>query len=191
MFRITVLIGILLFPACIIAAERGGYISDNVYLFLHGGPGKEYRIRGSIEAGQPITTLGEQQGKYSKIVDHKGREGWILTEMISRKKSFRILNSEIKAKLATTQAELEAAVKSGDNTTKELQKTKSALSKTQRELDRSNQERDRAVSQLRSIEKNERFQLWKEGGIIGGIGILVGIILVYLPRPRRKPKNRW
>ena len=32
---------------------------------------------------------------------------------------------------------------------------------------------------------------WKEGGLIAGIGALAGVILVYLPRPRRRREDYY
>ncbi|BAJ00501.1 conserved hypothetical protein [Shewanella violacea DSS12] len=175
----------------LLAAGQAGYISDKVYLYLHGGPGTQYRILGSIEAGQAISLLGETQGNYSKIIDHKGREGWVETKMVTRKKSFRQQLPEVQAELDKTKSELEQNLSSSDNNTQLLSKLKSDLSRAQRDLATASSERDRATSQLASIEKNERFQMWQEGGIIALIGLFIGVVLVYLPRPRRKKKNHW
>ena len=57
MLRIFALVGLIFFSQSILAAGQARYISDDVYLFLHGGPGTQYRILGSIEAGQEISNF--------------------------------------------------------------------------------------------------------------------------------------
>ncbi|QFU24380.1 TIGR04211 family SH3 domain-containing protein [Shewanella eurypsychrophilus] len=191
MLRFFALVGLLLLSPSLLAAGQPGYISDKVYLYLHGGPGTQFRILGSIEAGQSISLSGETQGDYTKIIDHKGREGWVESKMVTRQKSFRELLPEVQAELEKTKSELEQALNTSDNSTQQLSKLKSDLDRAQRDLAKASSERDNATSKLANIEKNERFQMWQEGGIIAAIGLLVGVILVYLPRPRRKKKNHW
>ncbi|WP_246028515.1 TIGR04211 family SH3 domain-containing protein [Shewanella atlantica] len=191
MLRFFALVGLMLLSPSLLAEGQPRYISDQVYLYLHGGPGTQYRILGSIEAGQAISLLGEKQGDYSKIIDHKGREGWVETKMISAKKSFREQLPEVQAELDKTKAELEQVINSSDSSLQELRTLKSQLAQAEKSLEQASTERDIATAKLASIEKNERFQMWQEGGIIAAAGLLLGIILVYLPRPRRKQKNRW
>ncbi|SQH75188.1 conserved exported protein of unknown function [Shewanella benthica] len=191
MLRFFALVGLLLLSPSLLAAGQPGYISDNVYLYLHGGPGTQFRILGSVEAGQAISLLGETQGDYTKIIDHKGREGWVEEKMVTRQKSFRQQLHEVQAELNETQSELAQALSSSDNNDVQLSQLKSDLSRAQRDLTKASSERDHATSKLANIKKNERFQMWQEGGIIAAIGLLIGVVLVYLPRPRRKQKNRW
>ncbi|WP_076410019.1 TIGR04211 family SH3 domain-containing protein [Shewanella sp. UCD-KL12] len=191
MLRFFALVGLLLLSPSLLAAGQPGYISDKVYLYLHGGPGTQFRILGSVEAGQAISILGETKDDFTKIIDHKGREGWVESKMVSRQKSFREQLPEVQAELEKTKSELEQALNTSDNSTEQLSKLRSALDRAQRDLATASSERDEATSKLASIEKNERFQMWQEGGIIAAIGLLIGVILVYLPRPRRKQKNRW
>ena len=191
MLRIFALVGLIFFSQSILAAGQARYISDDVYLFLHGGPGTQYRILGSIEAGQEISVLNETEGGFSKIIDHKGREGWIETKMINTQKSLRMQLPELQAQLAKAQSKLAKNANSNDSNTQELDEIKAQLTKTETMLNQASAERDKANHKLASIEHDERFEMWQEGAMIAGIGILVGIFLVYLPRPRQKKKNSW
>ena len=90
----------MLLSPSLLAANQTRYISDDVYIYLHGGPGTQFRILGSIEAGQEVTSLKETQGDYSKIVDHKGREGWVQSKMLSAKKAFEFNFQQFKQNLS-------------------------------------------------------------------------------------------
>ncbi|MCL1137574.1 TIGR04211 family SH3 domain-containing protein [Shewanella pneumatophori] len=191
MLRILVIVGMMLLSPSLLAANQTRYISDDVYIYLHGGPGTQFRILGSIEAGQQVTSLEETQGDYSKIVDHKGREGWIQSKMLSKSTSLRVQLPAIQAELEQTKAKLETALNTSDNNAEELSQVKSQLAAAEKALSSASLERDNAKATLANMQKNERFEMWKQGGFIAAGGLLLGIILVYLPKPQRKPKNRW
>lgn len=191
MLRYLILFAALLIAPASYAAGQTRYISDDVYLFLHGGPGTQYRILGSVEAGQPVTFLGETQGTYSKVVDIKGREGWVDSKMLSSQKSFRLLLPEVQAQLTKVKTQL-ADVQGSDTETKQaLSDARQQLTQLKQQLASTTHERDEATAKLASIAKNERFEMWQQGSFIAFLGLVIGIILVYLPRPQRRKKDRW
>ncbi|WP_028764148.1 TIGR04211 family SH3 domain-containing protein [Shewanella colwelliana] len=191
MLRLLSLVALMLLSPSLLAAEQTRYISDNVYTFLHGGPGTQYRILGSVEAGQPVTFSGEKQGDYVKIVDHKGREGWVDANLISSEKSFRVQLPEVQAKLDQVQAELSQVTADSNDSAQIIRQLRSQLATAEESLSIASNERDSATRELASIQNNERYEMLKQGGMIAGAGIILGVILVYLPRPRRRQKNRW
>ena len=191
MFRLLTLVGMMLLSSNLLAEGQSRYISDNVFLYLLGGPGTEFRIVGSIEAGQPVTLLNETQGDNSKIIDHKNREGWVQTNLISSTQSFREQVPALTAELAQTKAKLTEVLGSTNNHADEVAELKTKLSELESNLATTTQERDKLKNALDSSAQDERFELWRQGGLIAGMGLLVGIILVYLPRPQRRSKKRW
>ncbi|WOT07035.1 TIGR04211 family SH3 domain-containing protein [Shewanella youngdeokensis] len=191
MLRILTVLGALILSPSLFAANQTSYISDDVFTYIHGGPGKQFRILGSVEAGQKVTSLEEQQDDYSKIVDHKGREGWVLSKLLSPDVSLREQLPALQAELTQTKAELANALTTTDSNAQELTQLKAQLAKVQKELASSSEDRDVAQLKLATMQENERFEMWQQGGFIAAGGLILGIILVYLPRPQRKPKNRW
>ena len=191
MLRILTLVGMMLLSPNLLAEGQSRYISDNVFLYLLGGPGTEYRILGSIEAGQPITLLNETQGDYSKIVDHKGREGWVQTNLISSTPSFREQVPALTNELAQTKTKLADVLGSTDNHADEVAELKAKLSELEITLNKTLQERDSLKVAVDRSAQDARFALWREGGLIAAAGLIFGVILVYLPRPQRRNKKRW
>lgn len=191
MFRLLTLVGMMLLSPSLLAEGQARFISDNVFLYLHGGPGTQYRILGSIEAGQPVTLLPESQEGYSKVIDHKGREGWVQSDMLSADRSFRETLPLVEAELTDTKAKLDDILNSSESNVAELAKTKAQLAQLKATLETTTKERDVATQKLTNLKQNERFEMWKEGGLIAGLGLIIGMILVYLPRPQRRKKSRW
>ncbi|QLE86849.1 TIGR04211 family SH3 domain-containing protein [Shewanella sp. Scap07] len=191
MLRLIALVVMMLLSPSLLAEGQTRYISDKVYLYLHGGPGTQYRILGSVEAGQPVTYLGEEQDDYAKIIDHKGREGWVNADLISSSKSFRVQLPEVQAELETVQAQLAELTQSSSGDAQQISQLRSQLAQSNTALEQASNERDTATRQLANLKNDERFEFLKQGGMIAGAGLLVGLILAYIPRPRRRQKNRW
>lgn len=191
MLRMLTLVGIMLLSPNLLAEGQSRYISDNVFLYILNGPGTDYRILGSIEAGQPVTLLGETQGDYSKIIDHKGREGWVPTNLISSTPSFREQVSTLTNELNETKAKLAEVLSSTNNHSDEVDELKAKLSEAEAMLNKTTQERDNLKVAVDHSAQEAQFALWREGGLIAAAGLVVGVILVYLPRPQRRNKKRW
>ncbi len=191
MLRLLTLVGMMLLSSNLLAEGQSRYISDNVFLYILNGPGTDYRILGSIEAGQPISLLGETQGDYSKIIDHKGREGWVPTNLISSTPSFREQVSTLTNELNEAKAKLAEVLSSTDNHTDEVAELKAKLNEAETMLSQTTQERDSLKVAVDRSAQDAQFALWREGGLIAAAGLIIGVILVYLPRPQRRNKKRW
>lgn len=178
-------------------------ITEDVNVYLLAGPSTKYRILGTIKAGDAVRSLNEVSGEYSKVEDPKGRQGWVKSEMLANKASFRTLLPQTQSKLADTEAELERvnAVLSElqqrydvdqQNGAEALNEQRSRVTKQAARINQLEQQNEELNSQLNSIQNEERFVWLKQGGMIAGAGVLVGLIIAYLPRPSRRRKNdQW
>lgn len=191
MLRLLILVSMMLLSPNLLAQGQPRYISDNVFLYLLGGPGTEYRILGSVEAGQPVTLLPETENGYAKIIDHKGREGWVQTDLISATQSFREQVPVLSAELTKVKTELAEIANSTENQADTVASLKAKLSEAQTALAKTTQERDTFKATIENNAADERFELWRQGGLIAAGGLMLGMILVYLPRPQRRKKDRW
>ncbi|WP_410176153.1 TIGR04211 family SH3 domain-containing protein [Shewanella cyperi] len=191
MMRFLLLAGALLLSPALLAAGQQRYISDNVFIYLHNGPGTQYRILGSIEAGQPVQFLGETQDDYSKVIDHKGREGWVANDMLSNEPSLRERMPQLETELASVKEQLANLEANQSDAGSRIENLQTQLKQAEDALAKANQERDSAMAKVNDVQDNARYRMWQEGGLIAAIGALIGIILVYLPRPQRRKKNRW
>ena len=187
MFTIVV----LLLASKGLMAQPTHFITDDVFVYIHGGPGTQYRILGSIEAGQSITLLNETQNDYSKVRDHKNREGWVKSDLVEKGTSLRSRLPIVEAELAQTKQTLAQLDQSSDSVVQQLSSANRQISTLESELATASQQRDRANQELKAIQNNAQSKMWQQGALISGIGALMGIFLVYLPRPQRKKKSRW
>nr|WP_256260861.1 TIGR04211 family SH3 domain-containing protein [Shewanella sp. NIFS-20-20] len=185
------LICVLLASPVALANSQTRYVSEDVYTFIHGGPGNQFRILGSVEAGQQVTSLGQTEGDYSKIIDHKDREGWIKTSELDTQPSFRVRIPLLEKQLADSQARVKALSEANSATESNNSSMTAEIASLNQTLNVTTQERDRLASELKQIKDNQEYKLWQEGALIAFVGLLLGIFLVYLPKPQRKKKDRW
>ncbi|KZN59966.1 hypothetical protein N474_06115 [Pseudoalteromonas luteoviolacea CPMOR-2] len=167
-----------------------GYIVDNLYLFMHSGPGTNYRILGSIEAGSPITITNEQSNDYVRIIDNKERSGWVESKFVTAEPGLKQQLNELSqaldvsqnqlAALQTSMPQLQSDYDSLESQNSELQKTIKDLN-AQLEL--------QAKSNQNKVEREQHLLLTYGGGIALG-GVLLGVILTLL-LSRRKRYDGW
>ncbi len=75
---------------CPTGTGRYRYVSDNIFTFIHNGPGTQYRILGSVKAGEPLDVKAvNNEAGFTQVVDGRGREGWIKSSELQGEISLR------------------------------------------------------------------------------------------------------
>lgn len=189
--RLLSIIALVFVSNGLMAEEPTHFITDDVYVYIHGGPSNQYRILGSIEAGQAVTSLNETEDDYTKIIDHKGREGWVKSDLVTTTKSVRQRLPDLEAVISQTKTELQQLTDAQIVTAAALDDANKQISVLKQLLSATEKQRDTIKQQVASVVDEQNFIMWQQGGMIAGLGALIGIILVYLPRPQSRKKNRW
>lgn len=189
MFKQSVVLILCCLFAPLTVAANEAYVSESLSIWLHSGPGSNYRILGSLNAGDPLKINGAAKEKYTPVIDAKGREGWVESKHLSNTAGYRqqaeILQqqlTEAKTALATTNSQLtsqNAQLKSDEQTLADLRQQIAQLQESNNEL-----------TAAREAEDLEKQLFWfKYGAIVLGCGVALGLVLTLIPW-RRQPK-RW
>jgi len=195
------------------SAAETGYVSDGVYTYMHKGPSSQFKIMGSISAGKKIEILEKSKdGKYTKILDSRGRRGWIMTKFASTKPSLKQRYSTLEEKYET-QVKLNEELSSNSkiDETNELKaqieqlnidlikaNKEAAVAKAQFEKEYliAKEELDNELSLVQSKLKSEEVDIqikWlTHGGLLVLVSFLIGIIVSSLTSKRRNnKKSNW
>ena len=173
------------------AEETGYYISEELQTFMHSGPGKQYRIIGSVMSASPVTLLGKSdEGDYIQIQDDKGREGWIEAQALakgqSRPQQINALSEQINLVSAQLQQEQER-VRTG---VIQLEQIEQQLSSQQTALSNAIKERDLLQQKLTGMGDETQMKWFLNGGMVAGGGVLLGLILSFISR-KKKRSDQW
>ena len=80
------------------------YISDDLFTYVHSGPGRNFRILGTVVAGTRVTLLQKDTEKnFVEIIDDKQRTGWVDAEFINVSRSVRSLVPGLQQQVETTE----------------------------------------------------------------------------------------
>jgi SH3 domain protein len=165
------------------------FISDNLVVYLHSGPGNQYRIVGTLTAGSSVLRLAEEEG-YVQVQTEDNRSGWLPKEHLS-------LTPGLRAQLAELQSRFEQQ-------SVRLTELEQDSGQGQQVVQRLTLERDQALAELEQLKRtNERLSneldaqqasFWQQPMVLGGaillFGLLFGLILPKLV-PQRRNSDRW
>lgn len=166
-----------------------GYISDNLFVYMHAGAGNNYRILGSVDAGSEIKLTGEQENNFTQLIDTKGRTGWVESRYVSATPGLRSTVNELNQKLSTnaeTERQLSQELNQAKQTINQLEQQNSQLSANVEQLKQSLAE---TKSQIENQDIDSKKEWFFNGAIVLIIGLLLGIVLPHLAAKRRKVDN--
>ncbi|GLX84422.1 signal transduction protein [Thalassotalea loyana] len=165
------------------------FISDELFIYMLAGAGTNYRILGSINAGDEISLTGEEANGYTQIIDSKQRAGWIESKFVSENPSLRTVIAQLNSELASyneTEQRLNQDINSQQTTISDLEQQNKSL---QGELKSLTTQFDELKLQVDNQDLELKKQYFFYGAMVLGIGLLLGIILPHLTAKKRKTSS--
>nr|WP_246335954.1 TIGR04211 family SH3 domain-containing protein [Vibrio marinisediminis] len=190
--------------ACLIAAPsamaKDRYISDNLFTYMHSGPSNQFRIIGSVNAGEKVTLVSsDKKTGYSQVVDNRGRKGWVATNFVTTQESMTTRLPRLEKELADVKSKLANAsenankekaglVDSLENRNSQIAEMEKSYSDMSQQLTASQTEVRNLRAKLDTQKDDLLLKYFTYGGGVAGIGLLLGLILPHIvPRKKRSP----
>ena len=168
-----------------------GYISDAIPTFVHSGPGKNYRIVGTISSGAEVKITGKNKDKYSEVIDSKGRTVWLESKYVTNKPGFRVIIAELNAKLADLEGNSSEVSERLMRANKNVNKLSTEKIKLNNEISTLN----KTLSELKFKIKDQDTSIKKEwffnGAIVLGLGLVLGLVLPRLSSNKKNKMSNW
>lgn len=183
-------------------AEEKRYISDELSTWVRSGPSDDYRLVGTLNAGEEVTLLQtNDNSKYGQIRDANGRTTWIPLAQLSDQPSLRTRVPELEQQVKDLTDKLTNIDDSWNQRTAEMQKKvagsdgvinglKNENQKLKNELVVAQKKVNAANVQLDDKQRTIIMQWFMYGGGVAGVGLLLGLLLPHMI-PRRKKNDRW
>lgn len=196
----TCILGSLFIATTLPSFANTHFVSENLSTYLRKGAGDQFKIAGTISAGEKVTIL-DRKGQYSLIRDSRNREGWILTSEISSKASAKELVPQLQQQVQELTFKLNNIDKDWQQRTAEMQRRTQQSDQQSSELLEQNsllkreleivKNKNRDLEALQNAETREiMIQYFLYGGSVMFIGLLLGLLIPVI-MPRRKRNNGW
>lgn len=213
--RLLALTSLLCCP--LLQAQNAVYVSDDVFIVLHAGPGTNYRWVAKLNPGDALTRADTaEDGEWTEVSTASGTSGWVRSEFLSTDKPAQVQLPEVARRLAAVESrnaelrnELSVASQArkenaqlATGTQAELEATADELASLKKtssraiQLDTDNRRLVEEVETLRSevdILKadNQRLSEKLRGGAFldGALAVLLGVGIT-LVVPRLWPRRR-
>ncbi|WP_289028188.1 TIGR04211 family SH3 domain-containing protein [uncultured Paraglaciecola sp.] len=164
------------------------YISDELYTYLHSGPGRNFRILGSVIAGTRVTVL-QEDGDFTEVIDGKQRTGWVESDFISTTQSVRELVPSLQQQVLQANQTIEQQQGDIDLLQQELASIKSQNNRLESKITSAEKENAELSQTINEHDQTAQIEWFTRGGIVAVISLILGIIITYLPKKRRRNDN--
>src|SRR5574344_1228524 len=160
------------------------YVSDDSGVWTTRGPGRQYKLTGTVKIGEKLSVLSEKNGYY-EVLTEKGKTVWI-PKKENQKLKFKLdnIDSETAKELKLTSEELHKLKSEHTDLKTKYEKQSEQVSV----LTESNERLEEASG---NKERTNQITWFCYGAVIGLLGVLIGVILVYIPKPRRNRDNDY
>lgn len=176
------------------------YIADKLFTYMHSGPSNQYRILGSIDAGEKVKLIEvNKESGYSHITDERGRTGWVESRFITREVSNTLRLPALEKELEEVKKLLANARQNADSEQAGLAESLELRNQQIADLERNYADISKQLTDSQSEIRELRAKLdtqkedlllkyFTYGGGVAGIGLLLGLVLPHIiPRRKRHP----
>ncbi|HFG1573935.1 TPA: TIGR04211 family SH3 domain-containing protein [Vibrio cholerae] len=176
------------------------YIADKLFTYMHSGPSNQYRILGSIDAGEKVKLIEvNKENGYSHIADERGRTGWVESRFITREVSNTLRLPALEKELEEVKKLLANARQNADSEKAGLAESLELRNQQIADLERNYADISKQLTDSQSEIRELRAKLdtqkedlllkyFTYGGGVAGIGLLLGLVLPHIiPRRKRHP----
>ena len=169
--------------------QNKAFISDELFIYMHTGAGKNYRILGSINAGDEIVLTGEQANDFTQITDEKNRTGWIESRYVSTNPSLRSVIAELNGTLAANSEKEQNLNITIEDKQSQIDQLTAQSTSLQDELSALTQAHEALKLKVDNQDLELKKQYFFYGAMVLGIGLLLGIILPHLAAKKKKTQS--
>ena len=189
-FKVRYLIlSLLILVTQAIGAETR-YISDGLEVFLRSGPTNQYRIVGTLSAGDKIELLGEDaENAASRIRLNSGREVWIDTKHLMSDKPKHVLLDEVRKELQQLQRSTDTELRTLRSDLMTARELAGASEKLQGKVLDLEYRIELLSQQNQVLSDSSRDRLLTAGGIVALFGLILGLVLPKILQ--RKRSDGW
>ncbi|WP_426358578.1 TIGR04211 family SH3 domain-containing protein [Pseudocolwellia sp. HL-MZ19] len=168
-----------------------GYISDELPIFVHSGPGKNYRILGTVTSGSEIQITGNSRDDYSEVIDDKERTVWLESKYVSSEPGLRVIIAQLNSKLADLEGNSSSISESLLRANKKVDQYNSEKTQLNNEISSLNKTLSEVSLKLKDQDTSIKKEWFFNGAIVLCIGLVLGLVLPRLSSSKKSNMGNW
>lgn len=167
------------------------YITDDLYTFLHAGPGRNYRILGSVIAGNAVQVINtDEQSGFVEVIDDQDRTGWVDGRFIVSEPSIRVQLPELNTRVTSANEQINQLINENERLNQQLSGISESRTEQDERLLQLEQENSRLTEQLAAKGKAEEQNWMVKGGGLALGSLLIGVVLSFVLKGRKR-RDGW
>ncbi|GHF85141.1 SH3 domain protein [Thalassotalea marina] len=168
-----------------------GYITDDLFIYMHAGPGSHYRLVGSINAGDEISLTGKTENDYTEIIDTKERTAWVESKYVSVEPGLRQVIASLNAQLAVQSEDYQQASSQLTDNNQLITSLQSREAELSSQIENLNKQLDTLRGQLDNQDLEIKKEYFFNGAIVLVVGLILGIVLPRISVKKRSSMDNW
>lgn len=162
------------------------YISDSLEVFYRSGPTNQYRILGTLTAGEEIEWLADDvENSSSQIRLSNGREVWIDTRHLMTDKPVGLRLDELRKEYQGYKRQTDQQIQRLTDDLTQAKELAAASERLQNRIATLESENESLSLRNQTLSDRSRADLMTAGGIVAIVGIIFGLILPKIISRRR------
>ncbi|MCC2605277.1 TIGR04211 family SH3 domain-containing protein [Planctobacterium marinum] len=167
------------------------FVSDDLFIYMHSGPGTNYRILGSVTAGSAISILNtDTEAGFTEISDERDRTGWIKSEFVSDT-SIRQQIQQLEVQLEDTGPQLQTQSDEILRLESQLRAAEQEKVELSQQLEEQMQLASQLEQQLSTQTTDAEKEMFYRGAMVAGSGALAGIFLTLVLRRKKRSDSLY
>lgn len=167
------------------------YITDDLYTYVHAGPGRNYRILGSVVAGSEVKVVSKDEASgFVEIIDDKDRQGWVDGRFLVDQSSVRNQLPSLQARLTSANDQIKQLLEENERLSEQLASVTSVQSNQDSQLAELQQTNTELTQKLAAKGRTEEQDWMLKGGALALASVLLGVILSLVLKGRRR-RDGW
>lgn len=183
------LCSLLLCLSASVQAQSTAHIADDVYVFMHGGPGTQYRITGRINSGEPVTILQRSQ-QYVEVRSSAGRSGWVPEEFVKAGESMQTRLPRLESELEQSRERLQRQNAEIETLNTQLENVSGNSRDYARQIEGLEAHIRQLEGEIANMDQSNLIRWLTHGGLVALGGVILGLLVPYMPK-RRKRRDEW
>jgi len=173
------------------ATTTNAYVTDDVSVYSHSGPGNQYRITGSLMSGTQIQITGQKTDGFSQFTDENGKLAWLDDKYLSMKPGLRFVIAELNTQLANQEDKIQQQSTELATTNQQIKQLNAQNKLLTTQLANVNKALASTSKQLNAQDSEVKKQWFFTGAIVLSIGLLFGLLLPKIFTRKHSGLQSW